>query len=375
LERHQADKDAYPAGYPSARAVPAAREHSPSPLAVGSRNSSIDAFRVVAVMTIIIVHTNPFMASAFDPDVRFYGGFLNQFVRVSNPFFFMVSGYFFAVSLSRGATALPLATKLIKRLMLFFLFWSLVYVLVPVNVLLEAPDVGYWSAIKISIWRLIETRYSVLLTGGRYHLWFLPALICSLALLAVAVRLRLERALMGVAAALFLFGLIAGAYKVTPVGWDLGINTRLGPFYGTVFVVSGFMIYRRGIRITLGWAASLIALGIVLRAAEFLWISGKYGTWPGDIDFLLGTYPFGVGIFALLLSTRFLGEIRWLVLLSRYSPGAYCAHVLVVDMLRIWPPSAGDPLWEVARPLLAFVLTFALVISMARITILKPVVT
>ncbi|MDB6084653.1 MAG: hypothetical protein JWN43_2534, partial [Gammaproteobacteria bacterium] len=268
----------------------------PSAPPVRTRNYSIDAFRVIANWVIICVHTAPFMAAAFSPRVRFFGELLNQFVRVATPFFFLAAGYFFAVSLERGALAIPLARKLIQRLMWFFVFWSVVYVLVPIDVLLQVPEAGYWSAVAVTLSRSMSLHF--FLNGSEVHLWFLPALSCALALLAVACRFRLERALMGVAASLFLIGLLAGAYKATPIGFNLGLNTRNGPFFSTVFVVSGFMIHRLGVMPTVRQAISLILLGIALRILELLWITGQYGTSPSRIDYLLGTYPFGVGIFS-----------------------------------------------------------------------------
>src|SRR5579862_3026719 len=93
-------------------------------MTAASRNHSIDAFRVFAAWAVICVHTDPFTGPAFGPDVRLFGELLNQFVRVAVPFFFLASGYFYSVSLSRGEGPMPLAARLIRRLALFFLFWS-----------------------------------------------------------------------------------------------------------------------------------------------------------------------------------------------------------------------------------------------------------
>jgi surface polysaccharide O-acyltransferase-like enzyme len=336
------------------------------------RNHSIDAFRVVANLGVICVHTGPFMGAAFDPGTRFYGELLNQFVRVATPFFFLAAGYFFGASLARGASALPLAAKLVKRLMLFFLFWSAVYVMAPIELYMAAPEAGYWTAVHIMVSRVLSPHF--LLNGTKVHMWFLPALSISLALLAIACRFRLERWLMGLAIALYVVGLLAGAYKSTPLGFDLGMNTRNGPFFAAIFVVSGFMIYRRGLQVSLAWALGLIAGGVVLRIVELYWITGRYDTPPSGIDYLLGTYPFGVGIFFLMLSTKRLGEVGWMVRLSRYSAGVYCAHILIVELLKMKPPDPSDPLWEIARPFVALVLSFALVMSMSKVRVLRPVV-
>ena len=337
-----------------------------------ARNHSIDAFRVIANFVIVWVHAAPFLAVTFDPQARFYGELLNQFVRVATPFFFLAAGYFFALSVSRGAAPLPLAIKLIKRLMGFFVFWSAVYIVVPVEYLLRAPGMDYPTAVRFMLSQSFSLH--VLLNGTKVHLWFLPALSCSLALLAGALRLGWRRALLPVAVALYVFGLIAGAYQNTPLGWDLPFNTRNGPFFGTLFVVSGYLMYSQGWEFTKRQALTLIAAGMGLRLLELWWISGRYGTAPSEIDYMLGTYPFGVGIFMLLLTTRRLGEINWMVRLSRYSGGVYCAHVLAVELLKDRPPVWDDPLWEVARPFVALALTFGLVIGLSKVRFLRPVV-
>jgi surface polysaccharide O-acyltransferase-like enzyme len=355
--------------------MPEVPHSAPSPAAlpqVSPRNHSIDAFRVFANWAIICVHTGPFISAAFSPEQRMYAELFNQFVRVATPFFFLAAGYFFAVSVSRGAAPLPLAAKLIKRLAVFFLFWALVYVFVPIELMLGPPDHGYWESVGIMWSRTLVPHF--ITNGNKVHLWFLPALGCSLAMLAVACQLKLERALFVFAVGLYFVGLYAGAYQDTPLGHDYTWNSRNGPFFGTLFVVSGFMIHRLGWEFTQRQALALIALGIALRVAELYWIT-DFGTRPSEIDYLLGTYPFGLGIFMLLTLNRRLGEIKWLVKLSRYSPGVYCGHGLAIDLLKDRPPLWASPVWEVARPFIGLGLMFALVFGMSRFRVLRPVVT
>lgn len=337
------------------------------------RNFNIDAFRVLANLSIILVHTRPFMDVAFDDDVRFIGELINQFVRIATPFFFMASGYFFAASMGRGAQCWPLANGLIKRLGLFFVFWSLVYIFIPMEHLLQTPAMSYPAAVHATLSRAFSLKF--LLNGGRVHLWFLPAMACALALLAMATRFRLERLLLAVAVLLYGIGLLGGAYKATPIGIDLGIGTRNGPFFSTLFVVSGYLLYRSTLELSVRLAVGLIGLGVALRIAEVAWIMANSPTSPGQIEYLLGTYPFGVGIFLLLLKTQGLGQLSWMVRLSRYSAGIYCAHMLFVDYFTLRPMALGDPLWEVVRPLVILGLSIALVVSMAKIPTLRPVVT
>ncbi|MDB6084949.1 MAG: hypothetical protein JWN43_2830, partial [Gammaproteobacteria bacterium] len=73
--------------------------------------------------------------------------------------------------------------------------------------------------------------------------------------------------------------------------------------------------------------------------------------------------------------TKGLGEIKWMVALSRYSAGVYCAHGLIATLLRPRPFAPADPLWEVSRPFAVFALTVALVMTLAKIPKLRTVMT
>ena len=340
---------------------------------VRARNMSIDAFRVVANVVIILVHTRPLMGPGFGGDTRLCGELINQFVRIATPFFFMASGYFFAASLSRGAEALAHAQRLIARLTLFFLFWSLVYICIPLEFWLKAPSVTYTEAVRAALLRAASPKF--LLTGARVHLWFLPAMACALALLAAAVRVRRERALVVGALILYVVGLLAGAYKLTPIGFDLGFGTRNGPFLSTIFVASGFWLHRLRLELSTRQALTLIAVGTLMRCTEVYWITMHAPTQPSQMEYLMGTYPFAVGVFFLLLSSERLGKVRWMLWLSRYSPGIYCAHMMFVDYFNLRPLAVGNILWEIVRPVLILSLTVAVVLAMGKIPRLKAVVT
>lgn len=160
-----------------------------------NRNHSLDAFRVIANWVIICVHTEPFMTPEFAAEVVFGGQLFNQFVRIATPFFFLTTGYFFAVSLSRGASPLKLAAVQIRRLAIFAAFWYSVYLLLPIHRLLKAPEGGYGSAVTHELRRVLSHPVLTLFHGTEIQLWFLPPLACAVALLGLACRFRLERPL------------------------------------------------------------------------------------------------------------------------------------------------------------------------------------
>jgi len=346
-----------------------------APLAVPSnRYRSIDAFRVIANVAIVWVHTCPFITPDFGPQVRFFGELLNQSVRGAVPFFFLASGYFFSSSVSRGTPALNVGVKIVRRLALFAIFWSSIYILLPIGKLLQPPYPDYATAVLGMIHDSL--RPSVVLTGTFVHLWFLSALICAIVLLTIASTYRLEKYFAVLVAALFLIGLAGSAYKPSPFGIPIAIhNTRDGPFYSSLFVFTGYFLHKYGMLLSLRTAYILILCGIALRVTELYWLMTCCDVRADKVDFLLGSYPFGVGVFVWLLNSPRLGENRWLVRLSRYSPGVYCAHMLFLSLLSATPLFLGSPLWELTRPFLILGLTFAWVAILARVPLLRPVIT
>jgi surface polysaccharide O-acyltransferase-like enzyme len=59
------------------------------------RNERVDAFRVLAIIAVIIIHTQPFEHQDFSSDEHLgVAAILNQASRFAVPVFFAMSGYF-----------------------------------------------------------------------------------------------------------------------------------------------------------------------------------------------------------------------------------------------------------------------------------------
>ena len=70
-------------------------------------------------------------------------------------------------------------------------------------------------------------------------------------------------------------------------------------------------------------------------------------------DFLLGSLPWALGLFGLLLANPEWGKGSWL---ERQAPkvlGIYCLHMMLVVWLFMFGPQGASILWEIAKvPLL-----------------------
>jgi hypothetical protein len=68
------------------------------------------------------------------------------------------------------------------------------------------------------------------------------ALLWALCLTTIILRFCKEKWLLLIGALLFLFGIIAGPWAVTPIGINTPFNTKHGPFFSMIFFVTGWYL-------------------------------------------------------------------------------------------------------------------------------------
>ena len=118
------------------------------------RIKSVDFFRLISILFVIIIHTTPFG----DLDFQFYKYFyitLNQAARFAVPFFFVISGFFYGSKIHHNFVNPRSYTFL--RLINFFLLWiiwSFLYIL-PYNIH-STLHYGFLGPIKIAYWNLLN---------------------------------------------------------------------------------------------------------------------------------------------------------------------------------------------------------------------------
>ena len=278
-----------------------------------NRLGGIDAFRVFALIAVVLLHS-------FQPatDAPLDGGILLYFARWAVPFFFIVSGYFFGL---RDPGTVDGIIKLAKRLTPVILFWLLVYIV-------------YFKKTFVLTDPIAICKY--LFTGGMaFHLWFLSALAISGAVVLCVKRFGLA-VLFTVAALLYLFGLGFGAYRellsLPEIPWgNQAFKTRWGPFLGVLFIAAGYYLGRKGVKTSLRTGLYITIFGAFLQLAEayLIWSNG----YDFSYEFLFGTVPFGIGMFLVALN---LNEGKFLTMLAPLGQavlGAYCIHLIFLDLL------------------------------------------
>lgn len=184
-----------------------------------ARNHSIDIFRYLCAILIVIIHTNP-MAD-FGANISF--GVSQILTRIGVPFFFAVAGYFYTQKLEKGQKVF---LSYIKKLFTTYFIWSCVYILI------EFIKWGH-SEIKGFI---VTSALNFLIKGSYYHFWFFPALIISVCIVTLIYKLRLQKLLFPLGLILYTVGCIGCSY------YSIGIKI---PLLGQLYGFSEFLVIRR----------------------------------------------------------------------------------------------------------------------------------
>ena len=342
-----------------------------------SRLQSVDVLRVAAIIAVISIHTTPFSSPSIPVGERLdLATVINQLARFAVPFFFVLSGYFWAHKIATGGTVISSTLPMVKRIALLLFSWSIIY-LFPTD-LSASLEYGLFGPLKSSYWNLsdaINRRFDTLLEGTMYHLWFLPALVCSLVISALLLHYGPRSLLVVLAVVLFLIGLAGGAYREAPFGFEANFNFRNGPFFSLVFFVSGYLLYHRASSKTwLPIGIAVASAGAFLQFYEVIMLNKAWGL-PMNQDYVLGTYFFGIGISMIAISNPKLLRCSWAAAIGPLVLGIYASHVIFVRLLLpIDGKFDGNWIWSVVYVMLVFLLSYTLANFLARFNVTKKLV-
>lgn len=233
----------------------------------------LDAFRVAAAILVVAIHTSPL--SSFSGSADFF--LTRVLARIAVPFFLMVTGQFILsdVVYRRTRSLSPLWRYLRKVLVLY-----------AVAILLYLPlgiYAGHYQAIDgFAVVRML------LFDGTFYHLWYFPACIIGVLLLALLSRRMGLRGMAVTAGVLYLLGLLGDSYfgltqqlpvleRVYEWGFHLWSYTRNGLFFAPVYLLLGTVIGAQKRPMPIRWAAlgGIISFAVMtaeafaLRAAQW----------------------------------------------------------------------------------------------------------
>lgn len=329
----------------------------------------MDLLRVVALAAVVAIHSMPFESSTarIGPDWNL-ATVVNQLCRFAVPYFFVISGFFWAGKIEKQQGVWPPTLKTARRILFLFAAWSVIYVLVvnPVAELAHGPFgplLRMWSNLKSALYHPVDTLFE----GTAIHLWFLMALLWCLFLGAALVSCGLTALLVPLGIALYAIGLLGKPYADSPFGIQVDFNFRNGPFFGLLFFVTGFVLHKRGPRESwfyLGWL--LVGIGGALHFAELWAIHRWWGTTLMQ-DYLIGTYFAGLGVSMVALARPGGKALPLVSLLGPLALGAYVSHYVFIKLLwTIHVASGGRPVVDVLHFLAVFILSFATSYGLSR---------
>lgn len=301
-----------------------------------NRNQSVDVFRLLAALCIVILHLEyPALPGNIVVGIRLLS-------RWSIPFFFIISGYYFA---AQNADAKNLnIQQMVGRLIWVFLLWSLIY----------APVIADQHNLKTVFQRFFSPNF--IYSGDFLHLWFISSLVFGYIFIAFCYQFNIKYVLSFFSAAFLVIALISGPYPVFKSGFPLEFDFARH-WLSVPFLYIGFIFYKKGFP---SWWLSiiLIAAGAVSQILEAQFIYRQFGISAYNHEFLIGAIPFAIGMTGLALN-----NLKWLQqpLLSKwgrdYSLGIYLLHMLVIYLVPNWiyallPGISGTMLWQALLPVI-----------------------
>lgn len=342
-----------------------------------NRIQSVDTLRAVAIIFVIIIHTTPFeIQSSPIGHTLSLATVIAQLARFAVPFFFILSGYFWAQKIKDENEIYGPTKKMVKRILFIFVVWSLVYLL-PTN-FFDSFNYGIAGPIKRIYWNLRDAfndPLTTLMQGTRIHLWFLVGLISSVSISALILQLNQKYLLIIVAIAFYVLGLAGMAYRDTPLGFYTSFNLRNGPFFSLIFFVTGYFLQQK--KLSSSWfpiGLTIAVFGILLQFIELI-ILNKYWATTMYQDYVIGTYFFGVGVTLIALSKSGYLDYPRIASIAPLVLGIYTSHYIFIDLLKpLDRYFSNNRIWDVLYIVLVFVLSSTLTQILYKFRITKKFV-
>jgi len=339
------------------------------------RLAGIDTMKFCAILAVVIIHVPILPNAGALPHLPDYTAIIQSLCWFSVPFFFVASGYFLRRSLKPSQSVEKLILSRCKRLGLIFLFWSVVFALIPTDWNAQLQTLGLIGMMKAQLAKcFVEAQTSpqvLILRGTGTHLWFISALMFSMLIVLSLVKLRLEKLIVPLGALLYWWSVLGGAYRHTPIAVStLGIG-YLSPLVSTLYVGVGWFFGTRPAAIcTARMAYKIFALGILLHLTEayIAWY-----IWKTDFAeaFYFMSPLFGIGAFLVAWSHPNLGTHTPLSKIGLYTLGIYTIHPLLVGPCHGVLKRIYEPLSNNLNFALVFACSFIVAYLIARVKQLK----
>lgn len=202
----------------------------------------IDLFRMLAACFIVGIHVGPL--ASINESLDYY--LFYCIGRIGVPFFMIVTGYFALVRIRPQSSVLQNLNRIKKtliKLMTIYIIATLLYL----------PATVYSVNIPKSITQLLK---QLLFDGTFYHLWYFPAVIIGLVIIASLYHFMSRKAMTVVCLILYIIGVFGDSYygvieaipflsKFYSFLFSFSSYTRNGIFFAPIFLWMGLLLAKK----------------------------------------------------------------------------------------------------------------------------------
>ncbi|MDD7794073.1 TraB/GumN family protein [Clostridium sp. 'White wine YQ'] len=292
---------------------------------------SINIMRLICAILVITIHTSALFSLGEVP-----GATLSLVIaRIAVPFFFITVGYFFYEKYSQKGYLL----KYLKRILIYYLGFSLAYGVILFNFIKQRNN---------SLELIVK---NILFNGISPSLWYLPALILSIGVVAIFLRKNWVKSLIILSVVVYAIGLLGDTYyglilkspieKLVIAYNSIFVKTRNGLCFGVPFITLGVIInkYKLNERIKKA-VIFILASSVIFGVEAYLLITNNI---PVDNNMYVSLVILVPFIFIGLLNSKLSISERKSKLFRDMSLWVYCIHELLMGIIAtLFPKVAGN---------------------------------
>ena len=297
------------------------------------RRLEYDLLRILACIMVVMLHVSAFYWTKLSPQTTDWKvlNFYDSIVRSCVPLFFMISGVFM---LHQEMSLTKLWRKHILHLVLVWMIWSVLY---------GIDTLGFSGFFHSGTGKIFTA-----VVNGKYHLWFLPAMIGVYILapfLYGLIRLNKEKWIQYGIALFFLFGVVRSTLTVYPYSNSsiFDFINKMPDFrnYAGYFLLGYALEYLFHKKVKTFW----LMLGYIFTAGAAVGISQVDSIAKGTPTGLMFGYfclPVFVEAVCIFLIFKNMGDKlhirsqtgeKMICLLSKCTMGVYLLHPFVLERL------------------------------------------